>query len=56
MSLNFITDTLLKEVDVQEPREVSLEPDLSGLLQHLVDITELIVRIKKGNFAGVGVH
>ena len=35
---------------------MSLEPDLSGLLQCSVDITELIVRIKKGNLAGIGVH
>ena len=33
-----------------------LEVDLSGLLQNLVDITELIVRVKKGNLASVGVH
>ena len=33
-----------------------MEPDLSGLLQHSVDITELIVRIKKRNLTGVGVH
>lgn len=56
LSFQFHNGHTLKDSNDQQQWGVSLEPDLSGLLQHLLHVIELIVSIKKGNSSGVGVH